>query len=120
MAYMDNRNVSMAAGVIIGGIGAYLGFEQAAATGVSPILGALIFGAAGFVVDRIQSQPPVSQYARLHEAAQNTSFGRFGPVFQYVWAFGHLPREGERWPQKGNAQLIRRRCWRLLMMKGRT
>ena len=50
MAYMDNRNVSMAAGVIIGGIGAYLGFEQAASTGVSPILGALIFGAAGFVV----------------------------------------------------------------------
>ena len=50
MAYMENRNVSIAAGVIIGGIGGYLGFEQAAATGVSPILGALIFGAAGFVV----------------------------------------------------------------------
>ena len=50
MAYMANRNVSLAAGVVIGGIGAYLGFEQAAATGVSPILGALIFGAAGFVV----------------------------------------------------------------------
>ena len=74
----------------------------------SMLLGNLL-RAAGFVVDRIQSQPPVSQYARLHEAAQNTSFGRFGPVFQYVWAFGHLPREGERWPQKGNAQLIRRR-----------
>lgn len=50
MAYMDNRNTSVVAGVIIGGIGGYLGWEQAAATGVSPILGALIFGAAGFVV----------------------------------------------------------------------
>ena len=50
MAYMDNRNVSIVAGVVIGGIGAYLGFEQAASTGVSPILGAMIFGAAGFVV----------------------------------------------------------------------
>lgn len=50
MAYMDNRNVSVVAGVVIGGIGAYLGFEQAASTGVSPFLGALIFGAAGFVV----------------------------------------------------------------------
>ncbi|MEQ8557026.1 MAG: hypothetical protein RIB03_01820 [Henriciella sp.] len=50
MAYMQNRNVSVVAGIIIGGIGGYLGWEQAAATGVSPILGALIFGAAGFVV----------------------------------------------------------------------
>ncbi len=50
MAYMDNKNVSVLAGVVMGGVGAYLGFEQAASTGVSPFLGALIFGGAGFVI----------------------------------------------------------------------
>ena len=50
MAYMDNRNVSVLAGVVTGGIGAYLGFEQADATGVSPFLGALIYGGAGLVL----------------------------------------------------------------------
>ncbi|WP_084398193.1 hypothetical protein [Henriciella aquimarina] len=50
MAYMHNRNTSVLAGVITGGIGAWLGFEQAAATGVNPFLGALIFGGAGFVI----------------------------------------------------------------------
>ena len=50
MAYMANRNVSVLAGVIGGGIGAYLGYQQAAATGVNPFLGAAIYGAGGFVV----------------------------------------------------------------------
>lgn len=50
MAYMQNRNVSVLAGVVMGGVGAYLGFEQATATGVNPFLGALIFGGAGFVI----------------------------------------------------------------------
>lgn len=50
MAYMQNRNLSVMAGVIVGGIGAYLGYEQAAATGVNPFLGALIFGAGGFII----------------------------------------------------------------------
>lgn len=50
MAYMENRNLSVVAGVVMGGVGAYLGYEQAAATGVNPILGALIFGGAGFII----------------------------------------------------------------------
>lgn len=50
MAYMNNGNVSMLAGVVAGGIGAYLGYEQATATGVNPFLGAAIYGGAGFVI----------------------------------------------------------------------
>ncbi|MGB3625936.1 MAG: hypothetical protein WA989_08905 [Henriciella sp.] len=50
MAYMANRNVSVLAGVVGGGIGAYLGYEQAAATGVNPFLGAAIYGAGGFII----------------------------------------------------------------------
>ncbi|MEM5516905.1 hypothetical protein WNY37_08080 [Henriciella sp. AS95] len=50
MAYFDNKSMSMLAGVVAGGIGAYLGYEQAAATGVNPFLGAAIYGGAGFVI----------------------------------------------------------------------
>lgn len=50
MAYMANRNISVLADVVGGGIGAYLGYEQAAATGVNPFLGAAICGAGGFII----------------------------------------------------------------------
>ncbi len=53
MAYASGVRLSSLAGVVGGGLGAYLGYNYAGAPGVediSPIQGALILGALGLVV----------------------------------------------------------------------
>lgn len=51
MAYNSGTGLASLAGVIGGGVGAYLGYNQGMATdGISPIQGALIMGAIGLVV----------------------------------------------------------------------
>lgn len=50
MAYNSGTGLASLAGLIGGGIGAYLGFNQAEAIGMPPIQGALIMGAIGVVV----------------------------------------------------------------------
>lgn len=51
MAYNSGTGLASLAGVIGGGIGAYLGYNQGLVTdGISPVQGALIMGAIGLVV----------------------------------------------------------------------
>ena len=51
MAYNSGVQLAGLAGVIGGGIGAYLGYNQGLVTeGISPVQGALIMGAIGMVV----------------------------------------------------------------------
>lgn len=49
MAYNSGIRLASLAGVIGGGVGAYLGYNQAIATDMPPIQGALIMGAIGIV-----------------------------------------------------------------------
>lgn len=51
MAYNSGTGLASLAGVIGGGIGAYLGYNQGLVTdGISPVQGALIMGAVGLIV----------------------------------------------------------------------
>lgn len=50
MAYNSGVQLAGLAGIIGGGVGAYLGYNQALATGMPPVQGALIMGAIGMVV----------------------------------------------------------------------
>lgn len=51
MAYNSGTGLASLAGVIGGGIGAYLGYNQGLVTdGISPVQGALIMGAIGLVI----------------------------------------------------------------------
>lgn len=50
MAYNSGTKLASLAGVIGAGVGAYLGYNQAIATDMPPIQGALIMGAIGLVV----------------------------------------------------------------------
>ncbi len=50
MAYNSGVQLAGLAGIIGGGLGAYLGYNQAIATGMPPVQGALIMGAIGMVV----------------------------------------------------------------------
>lgn len=50
MAYNSGTKLASLAGVIGAGVGAYLGYNQALATDMPPIQGALIMGAIGLVV----------------------------------------------------------------------
>ncbi len=50
MAYNSGVQLAGLAGIIGGGIGAYLGYNQAEAAGLEPITGALILGGIGLVV----------------------------------------------------------------------
>ena len=54
--------------------------------------------AAGFVIDHITYHAPV---LRIEHQIISTKFGRVGHVFQYLFAYGHAPRAGEKWPQNG-------------------
>ncbi len=49
MAYNSGSGLASLAGVIGGGIGAYLGYQQAIEIDMSPVQGAMIMGAIGFV-----------------------------------------------------------------------
>lgn len=50
MAYNSGVQLAGLAGIIGGGVGAYLGYNQAIATGMPPVQGALIMGAIGMVL----------------------------------------------------------------------
>ncbi|MEE2920308.1 MAG: hypothetical protein VYC38_00965 [Pseudomonadota bacterium] len=51
MAYASGIRISSVAGVIGAGVGGYIGYTQAAdVSNLSPVAGALILGAIGFVV----------------------------------------------------------------------
>ena len=50
MAYNSGTGLASLAGVIGGGIGAYLGYNEAMEIGMQPVQGALIMGAVGLVV----------------------------------------------------------------------
>lgn len=50
MAYNSGVRLAGLAGIVGGGLGAYLGYNQAIATGMPPVQGALIMGAIGMVV----------------------------------------------------------------------
>ncbi len=51
MAYASGAGLGGLAGVIGGGIGAYLGYNEAAAVGdMSPLMGAAVLGGVGFVI----------------------------------------------------------------------
>ena len=51
MAYNSGVRLASLAGIVGGGLGAYLGYNQGLATeGISPVQGALIMGAIGMVV----------------------------------------------------------------------
>ena len=50
MAYNSGTGLASLAGIVGGGVGAYLGYNQGAVTdGISPVQGALIMGAIGLV-----------------------------------------------------------------------
>ena len=51
MAFMANPGLSGLAGLVLGGVGAYLGYEQAAGIeGVEPWQGAALLGVGGLIV----------------------------------------------------------------------
>ncbi|MBY9067249.1 hypothetical protein K1X12_10085 [Hyphomonas sp. WL0036] len=50
MAYNSGTGLASLAGVVGGGVGAYLGYNEAMEIGMQPIQGALIMGAVGLVV----------------------------------------------------------------------
>ena len=58
--------------------------------------------AAGFVIDHITYH---ALEHRIEQRINVTKFGRLGHVFQYLYAYGHAPRAGEKWPQNGTRPL---------------
>lgn len=55
MAYASGKGVSSLAGVVGGIIGAYFGYNEAASVSndMSPIMGAVVLGAVGFIVGTV-------------------------------------------------------------------
>lgn len=49
MAYNSGSGLASLAGIVGGGIGGYLGYNQAIEIGMAPFQGAIIMGAIGFV-----------------------------------------------------------------------